>query len=65
MSSTTGAWRRERGEMGGRGEQKTAQTGRGEMKRKWRCAEPKDEASWGLVIHTLVSFWRGFTGGKA
>lgn len=30
------------------------------MKRKWRCVETKDEARWGVVIHTPLSFSEGF-----
>lgn len=61
MSSTTGEWQREKREMGGRGGAKTAQTGCGIMKRKWRCAEPKDEVRWGLVIHTHWCPFGGFS----
>lgn len=43
MSSTTGEWERKKGEWGRWG---AAETGRGIMKRKWRCAETKDEACW-------------------
>lgn len=41
-----------KGKRGDGGQNST--DGCGVMTRRWRCAEPKDEACWGLVIHARV-----------